>query len=297
MSSIRVNPYPMPDLLAAVEQLRQQENTATLQLATGSRVNQPSDDPAGAAQLAQISDQSSQGDSFQSNIGSVNGLLSAADSTIGSVVTALQRTITLGVQGANGTQSDFDRADISTELTGIQNQLISLANTSYQGQYIFSGTAIVQPFVVDASVPSGVRYAGNTGVNKVTVGNGYQLQINQPGSTIFNGSGADVFQSIHDLINALNTNSGIGAAVNEVSAALTYVTAQRVLYGNGLNQAQSQQTYLSSAKLGLGQQQNTVGAADIASVASQLVNDETARTAALSAIGRTPQNSLFDYLK
>jgi len=297
MSSIRVNPYPMPDLISAVEQLRQRENTETLQLATGSRINQPSDDPAGAAQLAQISDQSSQVDSFQRSVSSVSGLLSTADSTINSVVTALQRAISLGVEGANGTLSDSDRADVSAEVSGIRDQLLSLANTSYQGQYIFSGTATTQPFVADNTVPSGVRYAGNTGVNKVTIGNNYQLRINQPGSAIFNGPGADVFQSINDLITALNTNSGIGAAVNEVDTAFSYVTAQRVFYGNGLNQTQSQQTYLNTVKLGLAQQQNTTAAADIASVASQLVNDETARTAALDAIGRTPQTSLFDYLK
>jgi len=297
MSSIRVNPNPMPDLIAAVEQLRQRENTETLQLATGSKINQPSDDPAGAAQLIQINDQSSRVDSFQRSVSSVSGLLSTADSTINSIVTALQRAISLGVEGANGTLSDSDRADVSAEVTGIQQQLISLANTSYQGQYIFSGTATTQPFVTDDTVPSGVRYAGNTGVNHVTVGTGYQLQINQPGSVIFNGPGADVFKSISDLISALNSNSGIGAAVNEVNTAYNYITAQRVFYGNGLNQTQSQQTYLDSAKLGLAQQQNTTAAADIASVASQLVNNETARTAALDAIGRTPQTSLFDYLK
>ena len=54
MSSIRVNPNPTPDLLAALSDVQQQVNTATLQLATGSRINQPSDDPAGAAQVTQI---------------------------------------------------------------------------------------------------------------------------------------------------------------------------------------------------------------------------------------------------
>ena len=54
MNAIRVNPNPTPDLLAALAEVQQQVNTATLQLATGSRINQPSDDPAGAAQLVQI---------------------------------------------------------------------------------------------------------------------------------------------------------------------------------------------------------------------------------------------------
>lgn len=111
MSSIRVNPFALPDLLAALGNTRQQADTASLELATGSRINQPSDDPGGAAQLISNHDQSSQADSFLRSISSVNGLLQTADSTLGSVVTVLQRAISLGVEGANGTLSASDRAD------------------------------------------------------------------------------------------------------------------------------------------------------------------------------------------
>jgi flagellar hook-associated protein 3 FlgL len=297
MSSIRINPYPMPDLLAALENLQKQENSATLQLGSGSKINQPSDDPAGAAQLVQINDASSQNDSYQSSIGSISGLFSTADSTLSSVVTALQRAISLGVEGANGTLSASDRTDVVTELSGIQSQLVTLANTSYQGQPIFAGTAQTQPFVLDASAPSGVRYAGNTGTNRVTIGNGDQIQVNLPGSQVFNGAGGDVFQSLSDLITALQSNSGISNAVTEVSAAYNYVDGQRVFYGNALNQTQAQQTYLSTAKVNLGQQENAVGGADLAAVASEVENDQIATNATLAAIGKMPQTSLFDYLR
>lgn len=297
MSSIRVNPYPMPDLLAALENLQQQQNTATLELGSGSKIDQPSDDPAGAAQLVQINNASAQNDSYQSSVGSISGLFSTADSTLSSVVATLQRAITLGVEGANGTLSDSDRTAVVEELSGIRDQLVSLANTSYQGQYFFAGTAQTQPFVVDASAPSGVRYAGNTGTNQVTVGNGYQVQVNLPGSQVFNGPGADVFQSLSDLITALQSNSGIGNAVTEVSAAYNYVDGQRVFYGNALNQTQAQQTYLGTVKLNLSQEENAVGSADLAAVASQVENDQIATNATLAAIGKMPQTTLFDYLR
>ncbi len=297
MSAIRTNPFPYPDLLAALQRLQAQTNTANLELATGSKINVPSDDPAAAAQLVQINTQSSQVDSFQHSISTISGQLSTADSTLNSVTTALQRAIGLGVEGANGTLSDSDRADVSAELTGIQSQLVSLANTTYQGQFLFAGTANTQPFVADGASPSGVRYAGNAGVNSVTIGTGYNLQVNLPGSQVFNGPGADVFQSIQDLITALNTNTGIPAAVNEVDSAFNYVTAQRVFYGNGLNQTQAQQTYLNTAHLGLSQQMNSVASADLATVATQLTQDQVASNATLASIGRTPATSLFDYLK
>jgi flagellar hook-associated protein 3 FlgL len=288
----------MPDLLAALEQLQRQQSNATLELATGSSINQPSDNPAGAAQIVKINDLNSQVDSFQRSISSISGQFSTADSTFNSVVTVLQRAISLGVEGANGTLSDADRQAIAVEVTGIQSQLLSLANTSYQGQYIFAGTATTtQPFVADPTQTSGVRYAGNTGINKVTIGAGYQLQVNVPGSQVFNGPGADMFQAVNDLITALQNNTAIGTAVTELGAAFSYVTGQRVFYGNALNQTQSQQTYLNTQSLSLSQQLNTVAGANIPNVASQLVNNQTALTAALQAIGRTSQSNLFDYLK
>jgi flagellar hook-associated protein 3 FlgL len=297
MSSIRVNPYPLPDLLAALEQLQQQQSTATLQLATGSSINKPSDNPGGAAEVTRINDLSSQVDSFQRSISSISGQFSTADSTLNSVVAVLQRAISLGVEGATGTLSDADRAAVAAELTGIQTQLLSLANTSYQGQYIFAGTTTAPPFVADPTQADGVRYVGNTGTNNVTIGAGYQLQVNVPGSQIFTGAGGNMFLAINDLITSLNNNAGIGAAVTELGNAFSYVTGQRVFYGNALNQTQSQQTYLNTQSLGLSQQLNSVAGANDAVVASQLVADQTALTATLDAMGRTPQSSLFDYLK
>ena len=293
---MRVNPNIMPNLLASMNEALQQEQTAVLQLSSGQRINRPSDDPAGAATLARIQDRSSQADSFLRSMGDVQGQYQTADSTLNSVVLALQRAISLGVEGANGTLSDSDRAALAGEVSGIRDQLLSLANVSYQGRYVFSGTAQVQPFALDASVASGVRYDGNTGTNAVSIGNGYQLQLNVPGSQVFSASGADVFAAVTNLITALGSNSGVDTAVTGVRAAFDHVTSQRVFYGNALNQIQSQQTYLNSDKLQLAQQQDTVAATDVAATASQIVNAENARQAALAAVGKLSQMSLFNYL-
>jgi flagellar hook-associated protein 3 FlgL len=297
MSSIRVNPNVLPDLLSALAQTRQQENTATLELASGSRINQPSDDPAGAAQMVANRDLSSQADTFLRSITSVNGLLQTADSTLSSVVTALQRAISLGVQGANGTLSNSDRSDVANELSGIQQQLISLANTSYQGEFIFAGTATIQPFVASSTSSSGVSYQGTAGTNTVQVGTNYSLQINQPGSQIFSAAGGDVFQSVADLVTALQTNSNIGNAVAAVRGAFDHVTSQRVFYGNAVNQLNAQQNYLNSEKVDLATAANSISGADIAETAAMLNQAEVALNAELAAMGKISQNNLFDYLK
>ncbi len=297
---MRVNPNPLPDLLAALNQNQQQLNTDEQQIASGQSVNLPSDNPEAAAGLVQNADQTSQADQFLRSVGSVQGEMQSADSTLSSVVTALQRAISLGVEGANGTLSDADRAAIANEVTGIQSQLVNLANLSYQGNYVFAGTATqTTPYVLDANSSSGVSYKGNSNTNLVTLGNHFTLQANLPGSQLFSGSGTDMFQSIQDLVTNLQSgnSAGIGAAVTEVSNSYNYIDTARVFYGNAENQLNSQQTYLTSETTQLAAQQNSLGGADMAAVLSDLTTTQTAREATLDAMGRIGQSDLFDYLK
>jgi flagellar hook-associated protein 3 FlgL len=295
---MRINPDPYPDLLAAVAQTQQQVNTDEEQIATGMSVNEPSDDPAAAAELVQNADQTSQVDQFQRSLGSVQGEVENADSALSSVTAALQQAITLGTEGANGTLNSSDRAAIAAQVQGIQSQLLSLANLTYQGNYVFAGTATqTAPYVLDANSPSGVTYQGNSGVNSVTLGNNFSLQTNLPGSELFSNAGTDVFQSIQDLINGLVSGNGIGTAVTEVSNALNYVDQQSVFYGNASSQLNSQQTFLSSEGTQLAAQENTIGGADLPAVISNLTSSQVSLQATLEAIGQTSQNNLFNYLK
>jgi flagellar hook-associated protein 3 FlgL len=295
---MRVNPNPMPDLLAALNRTRLDAQQAMLQISSGQSVNQPSDNPAAAALLIDNHDQTTFANGYLQSLNSIEGQLSTADSSLSPVVTALQQALSLGVEGANGTLNDADRSAIATELQGIQDQLVSLANTSFQGRYLFSGTVTnTPPFVADISVPSGVRYDGNDTVNQVAIGNGYQLAVNQPGSQLFVAPGHDMFQAMTNLILAMKSNFGFDAAIASVRDAYDYISTQRVFYGNALNQAQSQTTYLNTAKLQLSQQQNTLGGADLAAAAARLTNAETATNATLSAMARFSQMNLFDFLK
>ena len=295
---MRVNPNPLLDTLVALAQTQQQINTDLQEIASGQSVNVPSDNPAAAAELIQNAGQTSEADQFLRSAGSVQGEIQNADSTLNSVITSLQRAISLGVEGANGTLNSSDRAALATEVQGIQAQLVSLANLTYQGNYVFAGTATqTAPYVLNPSSSSGVTYQGNTGVNSVTLGNHFTLQTNVPGAKLFSAPGNDMFQSIQDLITGLLSGAGISTAVNEVSNAYNYIDGQRVFYGNAVNQLNAQQTYLNGETTQLAQQQNQLGGADLTVVISNLTNAETARQAALEAVGQTARIDLFDFIK
>lgn len=297
---MRVNPNPLPDLLSALGQNQQQINTDLAEISSGESVTVPSDNPAAAAELVQNAADTSSADQFLRSIGSIQAEVSSADSTLNSVTTALQRAISLGVEGANGTLNSSDRAAIATEVQGIQSQLLNLANLSYQGSYVFAGTANQSPpYVLDPTSSSGVTYNGNSGTNSVTLGNHFTLQTNLPGSQLFSAPGSDVFQAIQDLITGLQsgTSTSISTAVGELNTASSYIDTQRVFYGNAENQLTSQQTYLNSDTTQLAQQQNTLGAADLPTVITNLTTEETARQATLQAVAASTQTNLFNFLK
>lgn len=295
---MRVNPDPMPDLLAALNQTQLQAEQDELELSTGSSVNEPSDNPLAAALLIENNDQATFNAGYLQSLNAINGQLSTADSTLNSVENALQQAISLGVEGANGTLSDSDRTDIAQELQGIQSQLISLANTSYEGNYLFGGTeTTTAPYTASSSDPSDVTYNGNSDVNSVSVGNGYQIEVNIPGSQLFSASGNSVFLALNNLITAMQSDGDIASATTALSSASNYLTAQRVFYGNAMDQVQSQTTYLNTAKQQLASQQSSLGAADMTTAATNLTTAQTDEQAAMEAISKLSQNTLFDYLQ
>ncbi|MGD0823189.1 MAG: flagellar hook-associated protein FlgL [Terriglobales bacterium] len=294
---MRVNPNPMPDLMAALNQTELEEQQAELQISTGKSVNEPSDNPTAAALLVENNDQATFTAGYLESISVVQGQLATADSTLSSINTALQQALSLGVEAANGTESASDQAAIANQLQGIQTQILSLANTTYEGNYLFGGTVTnTAPFVLGGDDGSGVAYSGNTDVNEVSIGTGYNLAVNVPGSQLFLAPGNSVFLAVNNLIQAVQTNTGIGTAVNALSSATSYLSGQAVFYGNATDQTQSETNYLNAAKLQISQQQTTLGGADLAAAATNLSQAQTDNQAAIAAIAKLSQDNLFNYL-
>jgi flagellar hook-associated protein 3 FlgL len=282
------------DALGAADSAQQK---ALLQMTTGKRVNVSSDDPAAAAVQVQTASRLSGCDQFLRSIGSLSGELQTADSALSSCVTTLQRAIAVGVQGANGTLSQQDREALAAEVKGISDQVLGIANQSYNGHFLFAGTAdSQQPYVLDPNVPGGVRYQGNDSVNQIEVEQGHTVAMNLPGSKLFSAPGASVFQALSDLANALETGVAIDTATQSVRTAYDQLTTARVFYGSAITQLDSDQNFLHNEKLQLQQTTNDNVGVDMNAAAVNMVNAQNARAAALQAAAQTGSLSLLDYL-
>ena len=141
----------VPDIQYAMQQSQNALSAALQQVSTGLRVNQPSDDPSASANMVVSLADSASVDQYTNNISYVTPLMQTADSAISSIVTALNSAITLGTQGANGTASAGERQTVAVEVQDTLSSIISQANTSFQGVYVFGGSATATPPFVAAS--------------------------------------------------------------------------------------------------------------------------------------------------
>src|SRR6267142_3037334 len=296
--TIRFNPDLYSTVLAGLNINNRDQQQVLLELSSGKRVNVPSDDPAANATAMNIQLQQDQTDQFTQNISSVQGQLQMADSTLSSTITFLTQAITLGTQAGNSTLSPSNRADISGQIQAVATQIMALANTSYQGAYIFAGTASnAPPYVTNPASPNGVTYNGNTATNQVEIAQGEKIDINLPGPQIFTNGGADVFGALINLAQAAQSVTGVGAAIAQLRSAFDHVSSQRAFYGSNVTQLASTQNLPATDKAQLSSHKNTVVGVDNATAATQLSQVTTARSALLAAVGKIKATNLFDYLQ
>jgi flagellar hook-associated protein 3 len=296
---MRINPNIVPNILTDMQQTQSSVNTYLQQLASGLKVSKPSDDPAASANMVQNSIQAANVDQYTKNVSSVLTMAQSADSALSSVVTSLTKAITLGTQGANGTNTQANRDSIAQQLQGILTSVISQANTSYNGVYLFGGTITsTVPYSADSSSSTGYTYNGNDNSNSVQIGDNLSVQVNLPGSQIFSNSTTNVIGSLSNLISALQNGdtTAIGDATSAVTTALNYVSQQRVFYGNVESQLNSQDTYLQSETVSLTSQSKSLVGIDIAQVATLLAQAQTANSAAQAAAAKVLPNTILNYL-
>ncbi len=110
-----------------------------IQSSSQKRINKPSDDPNGAVTVLQNRTTLSQITQYKSNITQAQGWLAMSDSTLTSINTNITTLKGLAEQGATGTVTSDNREQISYQVRQIFEQLISQANTQYNGQSLYAG--------------------------------------------------------------------------------------------------------------------------------------------------------------
>lgn len=122
-----------------------------------------------------------------------------SDVVLNEFETSLNRVRTLLISASNGTNDSTSLDAIASELRGMQEHFISLGNTSINGQYLFSGSAIdVKPIDADGN------YNGNDVGMNAFLGSRTKQQYNLTGAKLFHGEESSIRKEI--TTNVVNKN-------------------------------------------------------------------------------------------
>jgi flagellar hook-associated protein 3 FlgL len=302
---MRVDPFYITNLVGSLDQDQLTEQQLTAELSSGVRITSLSQNPVGAGENALLLNQIQQDDSFTQSSSLVTGQLQVADSALSSVVTELTSAISLATSANNGTMNASNVKSIGNQISGILDEVTSLANTSYQGQYIFAGgQTSTAPFSTStATSPAITTYNGDGGMNYLETPSGQKIQLNVPGSQIFLGSGANsVFGALNSLIADYSSgtvdSTQAASDTAALNSALNYVSQQRVTIDNSISQLSAASGAVTNVKTQLTAAQTELMQADIPTISTQLSLAETQQTALEDVIAQlnSTQNDLFSKL-
>jgi flagellar hook-associated protein 3 FlgL len=281
--------------LAQAERSRENLDKAQNEVASGTRVEHPGDDPAAAAQAVGHDVDKARFTAVGKNAQQAADELNQADTALEGIGTAASQTLQLATQYGNDSYSASDRASGAKSIDGILQQVVGLLNTTYAGRYIFGGSPDgTAPF--DASG----NYSGDSDMRSVEVSPGQYQTSSLDANTIVKGgsTGVDFLKTLSDLSTALTNNDGaaIRASVGNINTAISQINVGRTQAGMSVDAFQSA---VSTADTAVDNETSTIGKlldADTIDSETRLSSAQYALNATLTAIAKTMKMSLVDKL-
>ena len=296
MSSNQIHQSSLDVILDAQARLQRTQE----ELASGKRIQTPADDPVASAQILKSRSELARIESYQRNTDYALNEISLAESTVGSAEDAIIRIKNLTLQAANATYSDSDRQAMASEISGLKDHLLALANTkSASGEYIFAGANVSSaPYTVTNGVSS---FTGDTNIRTVNLSSSVTITTRLSGQEVFGDATAgniDIFNTIETTIGALQTNNTalIATSIDELDSAANQLFEARSALGVRMNRVEDQRSLNEDFSLSLSKGISSLEDLDYARAVSELSMRMLALESAQKAYTKTQGLSLFNYL-
>ncbi len=287
-------------LTSQIATSRQRLAVAQERVASGKRINRPSDDPAGAGAVIRLRTSQTELDQFTRNAGSANDALLVSDNTLNSYQQVLDRARALLTQGSADPAIPEARHAIAIEFDSLVEQIRTLANTRQGDQYVFGGTRTKAPPYDANNVPATTVAAPTT------------LQIEPDGTPIATGVTAEtafadtagtvletlksVAAALHGTGNAAADQATLVGAATRLGTFSDLSNQARARIGEGLNHVTEVSDRLKQTLLSLEGSAQRIESADLAEAAVQLTESNTALEAILQSASKLGRTTLLDLL-
>jgi len=309
---VTTNTYPNT-LVGQLNNLASRQSQLQTQVSTGQRVRSASDDPAAMQRVLDLQADSSKVAQYQSNIGAEQDRANSVYGALKSIKTISDRAGQIATL-ADGLKSSADLKTYAKEVTQLIQQAVQVANTQYNGTYLFGGTRNSQAAFVATTDASGnitgVTYQGDQSVAMTQIADGVTVTSQVPGVNntgsgprgliTDSSTGADLFNhliSLQQHLAAGDTASIAATDRSQLSNDENNVIAQ--ISENGVIQSrlQSSSTILSDRASSLTSQVSEQADADITTTLVQLSATQAAYQATLQTGAQLFKLSLMDYLQ
>ncbi|WP_066822186.1 flagellin N-terminal helical domain-containing protein [Sphingomonas mali] len=241
-------------------------STAMNRLSTGMRINSAKDDAAGLAISASMTSQIRGMNQGVRNANDGISMAQTAEGALDEVTNMLQRMRELAVQGANGTYSTSDAANITAEQDALGAQISSIiANTSYNGKNLFA-----------------------TATNNVTIQAGANSTDTVTMSfTQLNAATTKLSAVVDFTANKMKT----GLTLSAFDDAIAEVSTTRAGLGAGQNRLQSAVNNLTNNATNLTDARSRIQDADFSAESTNLAKAQILSQASTAMLAQANQSS------
>ena len=278
----------------AAQLLKAEEKVATRKL-----INRPSDDPIGMGKVLDYRKTISTIDQYNNNIVGAKSRTEFTDTLLENLHDLLGQAKQIVAEHSNETDPEL-RQGAAQQVEGIYDQVLAIANTKYDGNYLFAGHQTdTQPFTDVGG------YNGDSGTINIIVGEGAQVRINLTGNDVFTGaavaSGTNVFADLTALKAALETDpfdvSAVSSLADNLAKGVNQVEGAAVRQSITYKRLETTETHWDKFKNSIVDMLSKIEDADLATAIVELQAQETAYEASLATAAKMfNKRSLIDFL-
>ena len=275
----------------ALPRARAEASRLNNQLATGLRIQRPSDDPSGfvrAKELGRVQERLAQ---YGRGIDAAQLWTDRTQTELDGLAELFTSAYETGLRAANGV---LDGEDLAQQIDSVRTETIARLNATSGGEYLFAGNQTATA-PIDAA---GALAAGDFGgVRQREVGPGLRVGVNTVGALEVDGVSAP--DRLLDLADAIRSGdqTAVRAALDSVQAGIDHYTRLGGRNGAVSRQLANARAANEAQDVIVGEHRAAIEEIDLAEVLGASQRQQTALEAALRATATSVQTSILNYLQ